>query len=438
MFLGMFQTRKKLTSMDTQTLTKRIEECVIPDDREIILDYFEMMDEKMESEKDALVFKECKGVLIVMKILKKMITDAIIVRLGLTILDSARPYKEVIMDFIQFGGVDLLQKIQAEHDKELYLMVFVPQFMKDILAIGAAAAMVDITYEESNLLMCRNCQEVLERAKFKGILGLVDVKIPKTSDRVNRVVMFMENYTSRRDVQLLALDALMTYAKNCKSCRRKNVYPHTLCICFDCAYALIRLLLLQCLADCASSILDTEAIDNVGICVTTFIKDPAIVWRGCVVLWKVALFSGEICREVAMLGLHETLAVEFDTYKADPRVQQQVLWLFNSLLTFPKGRRVVHESEVSMALFKKLIAQRELAVGNLKNVPRTVSAALSVCCLSFCLSVCLSVGVVLTAVVVALSVGTTETFRGHCAPPDPRVRARDPWSSAGAAGPGGG
>jgi len=216
MIMGMIAPRKKLTSMDTQTLTKRIEECVIPDDREIILDYFEMMDEKMENEKDALVFKECKGVLIVMKILKKMITDAIIVRLGLTILDSARPYKEVIMDFIQFGGVDLLQKIQIENDKDLYLVVFVPAFMKDILAIGAAAAMVDITYEESNLLMCRNCQEVLERSKFKGILGLVDVSIPKTADRVNRVVMFMENYTSRKDVQLLALDALMTYAKNCK------------------------------------------------------------------------------------------------------------------------------------------------------------------------------------------------------------------------------
>lgn len=214
--IGLFKPRKKLTSMDTETLTKRIEECVIPDDREIILDYLEMMDEKMENEKDALVFKECKGVLILMKILKKMMSDAIIVRLALTVLDSARPYKEVIMDFIQYGGVDLLQKIGAEHDKELFLMVFVPQFLKDILAIGAAAAMIDITYEESNLLMCRNCQEVLERAKFKGILGLVDVKVPKTSDRVNRVVMFMENYTNRRDVQLLALDALMTYAKNCK------------------------------------------------------------------------------------------------------------------------------------------------------------------------------------------------------------------------------
>lgn len=111
-------------------------------------------------------------------------------------------------------------------------------------------------------------------------------------------------------------------------------------------------------------------IANIGICMTTFIKDPDIIWRGCVVLWKVALFSPEICREVGLLQIHETLAIEYDTYKADPRVQQQVLWLFNSLLTYPKGRRIVHESEVSMALFKRLLAQRDLDVGNLKNVAR--------------------------------------------------------------------
>ena len=99
------------------------------------------------------------------------------------------------------------------------------------------------------------------------------------------------------------------------------------------------------------------------------------MWRGCVVLWKVALFSPEICREVALLNLHDTLAIEYDTYKADPRVQQQVMWLYNSLLTFAKGRRVVHESEVSMALFKKLIAQRENDVANLKNVARAVSGS---------------------------------------------------------------
>ena len=64
--------------------------------------------------------------------------------------------------------------------------------------------------------MCLSCQEVLERAKFKGVYGLVEIKLPKMSDRVNRVVMFMENYQTRKDVQILALDALITYVKNRK------------------------------------------------------------------------------------------------------------------------------------------------------------------------------------------------------------------------------
>ena len=214
--LSALQPRKKLTDMDTITLLKRLEECVVPDDKEQIMDYLEMVDEKMETHKEAMLFKENRGTNLLMKILRKMVDDPVVVRLILTVFDSAREYKVIIIDFIQFGGVDLLKKIKEEHEKEPFLSGFVPEFLEDVLLIGANAAMVDIVHEMCNLEMCHHCQEVLERAKFKGVYGLVEIKLPKMAERVNRVVMFMENYQNRKDVQLLALDALITYVKNCK------------------------------------------------------------------------------------------------------------------------------------------------------------------------------------------------------------------------------
>lgn len=161
--LSLIRPSKKLTTMDTATVVKRLSECVIPDDKEIILDYFEMLDEKIESERDAQIFKDEKGVLSVMKIIKRMSTDTMIVRLGLTIFDNSRVHIFITMDFILYGGIELLKKMVEEHSKDIYLSVFIPQLLKDILLIGAKAAMNDIIFEESNLKMCHCCQEIIER-----------------------------------------------------------------------------------------------------------------------------------------------------------------------------------------------------------------------------------------------------------------------------------
>ena len=67
---------------------------------------------------------------------------------------------------------------------------------------------------------------------YVGEYGLVEIKIPSASERVNRIVMFMENYRQRKDVQKMAIDALIMYAKNrkCDMCMIIYVY---LCSC-DC------------------------------------------------------------------------------------------------------------------------------------------------------------------------------------------------------------
>lgn len=209
----MCQPKQEL-AMSTETILMRLQECIIPDDKETILDYLEMLDEKCERKSTAAEFKEGRGVLSAMKIMKKMIDDPVVVRLGLAIINTSLTYQPIIMDFIQYGGIDFLKKVEKEHEKDEFLGGFIPPLLKQVLAIGATAAMTEINDEITALQMCKACQEVVVRQRYKGVLGLVEVKVPKASDRAGRVIMFMENYRTRKDVQLLAVDALIMYAKN--------------------------------------------------------------------------------------------------------------------------------------------------------------------------------------------------------------------------------
>ena len=66
-----------------------------------------------------------------------------------------------------------------------------------------------------HLQLCVSCQETVERAKKAGTGE--KVRLPKSSDRVNRILMFMENYKERKEVQQFGLDAMLAFARNGKS-----------------------------------------------------------------------------------------------------------------------------------------------------------------------------------------------------------------------------
>lgn len=213
---GIFSQKVVKDVMPTSTVIQRLDECVIPDDKETMLDYLEMIDEACETEKGAMEYKENRGVLITMKVMKRMLDDAVLIRLGLTIFNTSLTKKPIIMDFIQYGGIDLLKKVAEDHEADEFLSGFVPALLREVLSIGANAAMTEINDEMNALQLCHHCQEVLERNKRKGEYGLVEIKIPVASERVNRIVMFMENYRLRKDVQKVAIDALIMFAKNRK------------------------------------------------------------------------------------------------------------------------------------------------------------------------------------------------------------------------------
>lgn len=67
----------KIIPLPIPVVLKRINECHVPDDRNQLVDYFEMLDINMSEEKDFEVntkqLKESNGISIMMRILKRMI-----------------------------------------------------------------------------------------------------------------------------------------------------------------------------------------------------------------------------------------------------------------------------------------------------------------------------------------------------------------------------
>jgi hypothetical protein len=79
----MGQKASKIVPLPIPVVLKKITECHVPDDRNILLDLFEMLDIKMCEEQDFEVntkqLKESNGMNILMKVLKRMIEGAYVV-----------------------------------------------------------------------------------------------------------------------------------------------------------------------------------------------------------------------------------------------------------------------------------------------------------------------------------------------------------------------
>ena len=68
---------EKGAKLPTPLIVKRLSECLVPDEKETILDYFEMLDIKMTKKGEELKhrkqFRENRGAFITLKIVRKMI-----------------------------------------------------------------------------------------------------------------------------------------------------------------------------------------------------------------------------------------------------------------------------------------------------------------------------------------------------------------------------
>ena len=140
--------RIQLTGMSVSSTLLRLDECLLPDDREAVLTYLEMMEIKMGgtfTKKNATQqFFLAGGIKIFMKTMKKMIKDEVVLRLALSILELQKGNREVILEFIEFNGIDLLGKAAKFHEHDVFLRQQIPPFTNSVIATGANTAISNI------------------------------------------------------------------------------------------------------------------------------------------------------------------------------------------------------------------------------------------------------------------------------------------------------
>lgn len=325
----------KPLNLHTSVICKRLEECRIPDERDSIFDFIEMLDRKLAFPGALKVvseeFKAANGVEIVLKIVKRMIKDDVCVSLVVALFDQMKGRIGVVMDFIQFGGLDIINRIIEEHRKNDILMAEVSRLHKGVLVVGAMAATTEIKNETTSLALCRTCQTAIARAKrFELNAPTVEPKLPRPSERVTRVLSFMINYIDRIDVLSTGLDALISFANN---------------------------------ADAKATIHETDLVEVVGKSLAMHPTNFQVMWRACLVLSTISLFSKEVAADVAKLEQHGVIATNFDSFDAEPRVQQQIMWLFGSLLSWDGlSRRRIQQTQACLDLFQRLILTRATLV----------------------------------------------------------------------------
>ncbi len=138
----------QLTGMSVSSALLRIDECLLPDDREAVLNFLEMIEIKLggtfTGKNATQQFQLAGGVSIFMKIMKKMIKDEVVLRLTISILELQKGNKESILEFIEKNGIDLLNKAFKFHEHDVFLRQQIPPFTKIVIAAGANSALSNI------------------------------------------------------------------------------------------------------------------------------------------------------------------------------------------------------------------------------------------------------------------------------------------------------
>lgn len=129
--------------MDIPWLVKQLNECQLPVDRNQALDLLEQVDQNLVDKKtleaQARLFKDADGMRVVVRVGKKLVEDIFVVTVIVQIVDDVKMNVPLVMDFIEFGGVDLLEKAMRVHAKDDYLAGLMPKLIRVVLGKCATA-----------------------------------------------------------------------------------------------------------------------------------------------------------------------------------------------------------------------------------------------------------------------------------------------------------
>jgi hypothetical protein len=213
-----------LGGLSVPTLINRIDECLLPDDREPLLDYLEMLESKIRGvltkNTASIHFTATNGTQCLIKVMQKMINDEVTLRFALNIFDLQKRNFSLMIEFLKLGGLEILNEMLVKHAEDPFLMAQAPRFRTSLLLVGGNQAIREIEHEGVALQLCQSCQETVERERrLHSTAVTTNAKFPKASERVNRVVMFMESYPDKATVAQAGLDALIYFARNSKHLR---------------------------------------------------------------------------------------------------------------------------------------------------------------------------------------------------------------------------
>lgn len=117
--------------LSVPAIIQRIDECLIPDDREPLLNYLEMLEQKLSgmSKKNATAsFHSTGGTTVLLKIMKRMMMDEVTLRMIINIFDLQKRNIPIILDFLKYGGLEMLLKLMEDHAEDIFLMAQAPDF----------------------------------------------------------------------------------------------------------------------------------------------------------------------------------------------------------------------------------------------------------------------------------------------------------------------
>ena len=126
------------------TLLARIEECLLPDDREVLLDIMEEIQGRVSSivgKKGASQnFVLAKGVPCVLNAMRTMLQDDVVLRLGVAIFDYQKDNRECMVQFITNGGLIVLEDTLTQHPMDGTLSALIPVLQKYVRGLCSSTA----------------------------------------------------------------------------------------------------------------------------------------------------------------------------------------------------------------------------------------------------------------------------------------------------------
>jgi hypothetical protein len=112
----------------------RIEECLLPDDRELLLDTLEKIQGRVSSllgkKSASQSFVAGRGVPCILRAMKTMMLDDVVLRLGVAVFDYQKENKECMIQFITSGGMTILDEARQAHPLDSTLASLIPVLQK--------------------------------------------------------------------------------------------------------------------------------------------------------------------------------------------------------------------------------------------------------------------------------------------------------------------